>query len=95
MKFNINEKVKVKLNEHGLKILKDQHDELRGWCPSIGEYREPKIDNDGFTEFQLWNLMEKFGSHITLGSIPPFETEIEIPDNAKNEGLTAPEGDLK
>jgi hypothetical protein len=73
MKFNLNEHVKVKLNQRGLDILKANHEELfrgkRAWTP-------PDTDKDGYYRTQLWCLMQDFGPHIHLGGNPPFETEI-------------------
>lgn len=77
--FSINESVKVRLTDFGLQILEQQHDELcaslpvktkRVWIP-------PAVDADGYSEFQLWDLMNSFGSYLYLGAaILPFETEI-------------------
>ena len=80
MKFNINDYVKVKLTEKGLRTLKKQHEELKRKAPSIGEYREPKIDREGYTKFQLWDLMSHFGTECSLGLEIPFDTEIIICD---------------
>jgi len=81
MLFNINEKVKVKLTRTGLDILKKQHEELMDKMPP--KFREPwtlpEIDKEGRTEFQLWGLMQKFGSYMRMGHDGPFETTIEIP----------------
>ncbi len=78
MEFNINDKVRVKLTDHGRKILKSDHDKF--W-KSIGKemvYTPPEEDSEGWSTCQLWILMQKFGSHMYLGGISPFETTIEI-----------------
>lgn len=64
---NINDFVFVRLNERGLKILKN---DFKGWTP--------KQDEEGWTKFQLWELMEIFGDYMFLGSETPFETTIKI-----------------
>jgi hypothetical protein len=81
MRFNINDKVRVKLRESGRRILRRRHAELMQNLPagSGWEYSDPKEDEDGWSEWQLWNLMQEFGPHIAMGFDPPFDTEIEIP----------------
>ena len=74
MKVNINEYVKVKLTEEGFAILHQQH---KDFWESVGKsgrpYIEPKVDAEGYSEFQFWNLMSEFGSHMRLGRLSPFE----------------------
>lgn len=79
-KVNINEEVKVKLTPFGIQVLKEQRDELneriigRGG-KAIKDYA-PSVDKDGYTKFQLWDLMNRFGDLMHLGSQIPFETTI-------------------
>lgn len=74
MKVNINEYVKVKLTEEAFAILRQQHQDF--W-ESVGKpdypYREPKVDEAGYSKFQLHLLMNQFGSHMRLGRLSPFE----------------------
>jgi hypothetical protein len=71
MKFNINEKVKVKLTPKGNGILRD-----KGENPN-----DLMKDENGFVEFQLWELMNLFGQQMYNGCTNiPFETTIIIPD---------------
>ena len=74
MKVNINEYVKVKLTEEGFAILRQQHQDF--W-ESIGKpehpYIEPKVDEEGYSKFQLHVLMNQFGSHMRLGRLSPFD----------------------
>lgn len=79
---NINDNVKVKLNELGINILKEQRDELnkaltKNGAKGLGDY-EPKVDEEGYTTFQLWSLMQTFGEHLSLGFKIPFEPEIIV-----------------
>jgi repressor LexA len=74
--ININENVKIKLLERGLKELERQHEELRKLSPSIGPWRPPAVDEDGYSKMQLWNLMQDLGHLCSMGFEPPFETEI-------------------
>lgn len=76
--LNINEEVRVKLTDLGREMHKKHHDELRARFPSIGEYRPPKEDEDGWHRIQLWCLMQDYGSAISIGSNQPFETTIQV-----------------
>jgi len=80
MKINLNDNVRVKLTKKGLLVLMEQHEELMSIFPERARYhfRTPETDRDGWTKFQLWSLMQKFGKHIGMGFDPVFETEIEI-----------------
>ena len=79
-KININETVKVKLNEVGLAIYADRAKEtnkrfeennVKCKCPIY-----PKKDDKGYVEFQLWDLMNLYGKHLELTLIPPFEDNV-------------------
>lgn len=70
MKLNINDIVKVKLTPQGVDIFYHQFDELNKYIKSRGgkplEPLMPRIDKDGFTEFQLWYFIELYGNHIGM-----------------------------
>jgi hypothetical protein len=79
MKINVNDTAKVRLTQTGRDELKRQHDELYSCLPvAKPAYREPKEDDDGWVEFQLWNLMSRLGHLCQMGFQVPFHTEIEI-----------------
>jgi hypothetical protein len=80
--FNLNHSVQVKLNDRGIAILRKRHDELAKRAPSLSPF-EVKVDEFGYTKFQLWHLMQVFGEHISMGMTSPFETEILIPKDPK------------
>ena len=45
------------------------------------DYIPPKEDTEGWSTWQLWDLMQRFGQHFYLQNTPaqmPFETTIEI-----------------
>lgn len=65
--ININKSVCIKLTDHGKSIIRRSQ-----W------FSVPPEDDDGWSEWQLWCVMEVFGKHITIGSVPPFETDIFI-----------------
>lgn len=77
VKLNINDYVMVKLNQNGIDELERQHKELRKGLPSLGEFHI-KIDDDGYTKFQLHSLMLKLGHMCKLGFEPPFDVDIKV-----------------
>jgi hypothetical protein len=78
-KMNINNTVKVKLNNYGLLILKDSWNDLRNDFPKLQEWEPPKTDSNGYTEFQLWSFMESFGQYMYIGNPnTPFEMDILV-----------------
>lgn len=89
--FNINNPVWVKLTERGEKIW------AAYWMrfPELGHTGVPrecrKTDAQGRTEFQLWTLMEIFGSSLNIGFDPPFETTIYFKRAASVQQEPSPE----
>jgi hypothetical protein len=81
-KVNFNEQVKVKLTDFGISILKERRNELNKQIEKrggkgFGEY-EVRKDKDGYTNFQLWDLMNTFGNNMTLASKMCFDADIII-----------------
>ncbi len=82
--FNINDFVKVKLTEEGMRILEAQYNELLKQMPpqarkSMGPFKKPKADKEGYSEFQLWDLMHHFGEYMYNGNPnSPFFNNIKI-----------------
>ena len=66
VKINLNDKVRVKLTDHGRAVCQ------KHW----GE--PPKEDADGWSTWQLSGLMQTFASHITFGFTSLFDPEIEV-----------------
>ncbi len=62
----------MKLTPLGADIYYHQFDEVSKKIELVNgrplEPRMPKIDKDGFTEFQLWHFIELYGKHIHIGS---------------------------
>ncbi|MDQ0492754.1 hypothetical protein [Paenibacillus brasilensis] len=77
-KINFNEYVKVKLTETGLKILREQCNELNSYIGQRGGSKvfgiHNKTDDEGYTRFQIWDLINTFGTHLTMGLPEPFES---------------------
>ena len=66
-KINLNETIKVKLTPYGAEIYYKQFDELnKQYGRQICKPHMPRIDKDGYTEFQLWHFMELYGEHIGM-----------------------------
>ena len=76
--FNVNSYVRVKLTEKGMEILKNEHEKMQQAFPKWPEWKEPMKDEEGYTKFQCWDLMSRFGEHIALGRLLPFESDILI-----------------
>jgi len=84
VKFNINDYIKVKLNKSGIDIMRQNHNRLFGGFSeellARHPFREPEVDEQGYTKFQMWHFMDEFGQ-IGMGefnSLSPYETEIVI-----------------
>jgi hypothetical protein len=70
--FNINDYVKVKLTEFGKQKYKDYYNQY-----SVKELKLVE-DENGYVQFQLWELMHMFGKHFVLGCDLCFNTDILI-----------------
>jgi hypothetical protein len=82
-KFNINTNVKVRLTKFGKELHKKQWEDFWNSHGKLDKfpYEPPKEDENGYCEFIMWDLMNKFGSYCVLGCELPFETVILIEDN--------------
>lgn len=69
-RLNLNHFVRVKLTDHGKDIYYHQYDELnkfmeaRGIAPIVPSY--PKVDENGYSEMQLWHFIQLYGPHIGM-----------------------------
>lgn len=78
IEFNINNYVWIKLTEKGEQIRKDNHNTLYGENASKYEMIKHEKNNEGFERWQLWELMQEFGSAMWNGCAVPFETIIKL-----------------
>lgn len=86
--MNINDDVRVKLTDDGWRMLEEHFQEGERILPlgadhvqrMIEMYRR-RTDADGWTTFQLWDLMHIFGPELYMGNMKiPFDrNEIQIP----------------
>ncbi|NKC67193.1 hypothetical protein [Vagococcus fluvialis] len=71
-KHNVNNHVKVKLNDKGFSIVKERN--LRLGFPDL----EIKVDDDGYTTFQHHEFMRIFANEMYIGYTMPFDSQILI-----------------
>lgn len=80
--FNLNKTVKVKLKPSGIAVLRGRHEELDNHVKSRGGKGlapfEVKADEEGYTSYALWSLIETFGEYVGLGLELPFEIDIKF-----------------
>lgn len=66
--FNVNDHVRVKLTDVGRRHL----------TLPVNQPRTVTEDADGWSRWQLWDLMHTFGEVVYMGGAVPFDTDIEI-----------------
>lgn len=67
-RLNLNDIIRVKFTEYGKDIYYHQHDNLidKFGCSMITR-SYPKVDEEGYTDIQLWVFMQTFGPYIKFG----------------------------
>lgn len=80
--FNVNHHVKVRLTQAGRDEIARQRRELFSTFPTLKEDHSelPPVDEDGYTEFQMWSLMNELGHMCGLTLAAPFFLDILIED---------------
>lgn len=71
--INLNDTVKVKLSDRGLEIHRESWDKIMCNSPYQNSYIPPSVDEEGYSYFQLWDLMHIFGSKVSMGLKLPFK----------------------
>lgn len=69
-KISLNDFIKVKLTDYGKGIYFHRTDDLVAKYPLLRNRlkpRFPEVDENGFTEFQLWDFIQLYGPHIYMG----------------------------
>lgn len=69
--INFNDKIKVKLTDLGKDIFYYQYDWILEQNPKTRAYIKPhypKVDEEGYTTFLLWQFMQLYGKHIGMGA---------------------------
>lgn len=71
VKINLNEPIKFKLTDYGKDIYYHRFDEFNEFIKQHGgkpiEPTMPKVDEEGYTEMQLWCFMNIYGKHMEMG----------------------------
>lgn len=79
IEFNMNQYVRVRLTEYGRSLHRQDYDEfVRRFGKPPFKYKPPVEDADGWSEWQLWQLMNIFGQHVQMGFRVPFETNMKF-----------------
>jgi len=77
LRINLNERIKVKLTDLGKEIYYHRVDHVNEWYGRVMVKPSfPKVDEDGYTTFQLWDFMGLYGEHIGMAKpnvIEPLE----------------------
>lgn len=75
IEFNVNHDVWVKLTASGHAELQKQHRDITTYWGNDFEYKPPK-EVEGWSKWQLRNLMQRLGHRMAMGLPLPFETNI-------------------
>lgn len=83
MRLNLNDTIKVKLTEHGKDIYYHQYDRTNKLLGrEVCKPSYPKVDEDGYTTFQLWCFIELYGIHMGMtlpNVIEPLDIVFDAP----------------
>lgn len=73
---NLNYYIKVKLTEHGKEVHREYWEHI---CKDCGhEYKYPKVDESGYSCFQMHEFMHTFGSEMSMAAELVCETNVLI-----------------
>lgn len=79
-KFNLNENIKVKLNDKGIQHYVNWYNSnmlLDKWKIDY-KYVKDSIGEDGYRTFQMWHFMEVYGSELDMGFQDLYDLNILI-----------------
>lgn len=70
----------VRLTPLGRKIHREEYELLQKKCPTLFKfsYIPVREDENGWSKWQMWDLIHTFGPYIGLAKTLPFETTIKI-----------------
>lgn len=80
-RMNFNNSVKVKLTGFGTDVLRQRHAEFDRYLreekglQGLGPFTV-SVDDEGYTEYQIWDLMQTFGIYMAPAAPEPFESEM-------------------
>ena len=86
--INLNWMVRVRLTDRGREIHRENYRRFDLLMPGFSDrhpYKPPTEDADGWSRFQLWELMNIFGRDMDCGVNIPMETGVvvEVEDYAR------------
>lgn len=70
--INVNQRVRFKMRDRGWEAYRKYFAETGAPMGVL------EVDEDGYSEMQLWELMLIIGPAMHMGPMPPIETTIEI-----------------
>jgi hypothetical protein len=84
--FNINDYVHVRLTAHGRECLRKNYDELASFYGGklSWKFKLPKEDAEGWSKWQMHDLMDQLGKYVGMGREIPFETKIRVEIRGQN-----------
>lgn len=66
--INLNEHIKVKLTDYGKEVYYHQFDYINDrYGREVCKPFAPRVDEDGYTSFQLWEFIHIYGPYIGVG----------------------------
>ena len=80
VKTNLNLYIKVKLNDYGKEI---HHDYWKDICKECNTTYELKVDEEGYSSFQIHDFMNTFGKYAHMGAKPFLETNDVLIERSK------------
>lgn len=79
IKYNINDKVRVRLTDVGRQIYREECNALRRAVPSYNVSGSVPEDSEGWSTWTMWELMRLFGTQMYMGNTAyPFHMGIEL-----------------
>lgn len=85
IEFHMNDKVRVRLTNRGRKVHRENYRKLMAsYPPELSlNYQPPEEDAEGWSEWQMWELMQQFGEHTCMGLEPLFDMTIWIEERVE------------
>ena len=77
--MHLNDEIKVKLTDNGLRILAERNERIKHDFPKlIVKLDVPQVDKFGYAHFLLWEFMNIFGEYLYNGSDMEVIAPLEI-----------------
>ncbi|QDV86931.1 hypothetical protein [Planctomycetes bacterium TBK1r] len=76
--FNLNDYVYVRLTEHGRQVHREWFESVMSGNLWDAGYTKPVEDDDGWSKWQMWSLINVFGNHVYMGAKPCFDMNVKL-----------------